>query len=98
MRSRDIVTVVPRNGDALTTWLVRAADGAEATGAETAAGFAAASISSRRIRPPIPVPVTVERLTPSSEASFLTIGVTYESEGWVTGGVAAATGAAGGGV
>ena len=65
------MTGVDRTGDA-----AAAAGDADATGAATAAGFAAASTSSRRTRPPIPDPLIEERLTPSSEASFLTIGVT----------------------
>ena len=76
LRSRDIVTVVPRSGDAATGDEVRGADGAaDATGA-AAVGLAAASTSSRRMRPPMPVAFTVARFTPSSDASFRTIGVT----------------------
>ena len=80
LRSRDIVTVVPRRGDAT------AADGRGADGVDAATGVdataatadlgAAASTSSLRIRPPIPVPRTDARLTPRSLASFRTIGVT----------------------
>ncbi len=40
---------------------------------------AAASTSSLRIRPPIPVPLTFERSTPFSDANLRTIGVTYAS-------------------
>ena len=72
--------MVPRNGDVLMTGADRTGDDvtgdADVTGAATAAGFAAASTSSRRTRPPIPDHLIEERLTPSSEASFLTIGVT----------------------
>ena len=79
LRSRDIVTVVPRSGEVATGADVRDADGADgaadATGV-TAVCLAAASTSSRRIRPPIPVAFTVARFTPSSDASFRTIGVT----------------------
>ena len=76
-----MVTVVPRSGDAATTGALLATDGAEeatgadAAGAEALAG-AAASTSSRRIRPPTPVPETFARLTPRSFASLRTIGVT----------------------
>ena len=59
LRSRDIVTVVPRKGETATTGGLAALE-AETTDTEAAgaAGRASASISSRRIRPPIPVPVT----------------------------------------
>ena len=80
MRSRDIVTVVPRSGDA--TAAGRGADaaagvdaGVDATAA-TAERGAAASTSSLRILPPIPVPRTDARFTPRSLASLRTIGVT----------------------
>ena len=78
LRKRDIVTVVPRSGDtAIVGAEVRTADAATGA-AETAAtgAGAACSTSSRRIRPPIPVPFTFARFTPSSEASLRTSGVT----------------------
>ena len=77
LRRRDIVTVVPRSGETATTGGL-AADGVEATEATAAgaAGRAKASTSSRRILPPIPVPLTCARFTPSSEASLRTRGVT----------------------
>ena len=94
MRRRDIVTVVPRSGETATAAGL-AAEGAAAAGAGAeyvgAAGFESASTSSRRIRPPIPVPFTFARFTPSSLASLRTRGVTYASTGCVIG--AAATGA-----
>ena len=67
---------MPRSGETAT-----GAFGAEdwvvvVTEAVAAAGLAAASISSFLILPPTPVPRTCERLTPSSLASFRTIGVT----------------------
>jgi len=52
-----------------------AVDTTEATAAG-AAGRARASTSSRRILPPIPVPFTCARFTPSSDASLRTRGVT----------------------
>ena len=82
LRSRDIVTVVPRSVDTAPGADLDAegAEGAEAIGAGAeyvgATGFATDSTSSRRIRPPIPVPLTVARLIPSSFASFRTRGVT----------------------
>ena len=76
LRSRDMVTVVPRSGDAATGEDVRGAEGVDGTDDATAAGLAAASTSSRRIRPPIPVPRTEARFTPRSDASLRTIGVT----------------------
>ncbi|CAB4608010.1 unannotated protein [freshwater metagenome] len=79
LRSRDIVTVVPRRGDA--TAAGRGADGAVADAGVVATGAAAergaaASTSSLRILPPIPVPRTDARFTPRSLASLRTIGVT----------------------
>ena len=77
LRRRDMVTVVPRSGEA-TGAAGRAAGAAAATGAlcdGADAGFAAMT-SSLRIRPPIPEPRTVERLTPRSLANLRTIGVT----------------------
>ena len=85
LRSRDIFTVVPRSGETGTVDVLRWAGASDATGAETAgaetgatgAAFGAADCtSSLRIRPPTPVPVTLARFTPSSEASLRTIGVT----------------------
>ena len=87
LRRRDIVTVVPRRGDA-TGAAGRGAAGADAAGADAAGAEAteaigavedfgaAASTSSLRIRPPIPVPRTDARFTPRSLASLRTIGVT----------------------
>ena len=77
MRRRDIVTVVPRSGETATTggFATDDVDETEATAAG-AAGRAKASTSSRRILPPIPVPLTCARFTPSSEASLRTRGVT----------------------
>ena len=80
LRRRDIVTVVPRSGETATTGGL-AADGVDATDATDAtaagaAGRAKASTSSRRILPPIPVPLTCARFTPSSDASLRTRGVT----------------------
>ena len=79
LRSRDIVTVVPRRGDA-TGAAGRGADEAGAVAAfATGAGAdcgARACKSSLRIRPPIPVPRTFARLMPNSFASLRTIGVT----------------------
>ena len=80
LRRRDIVTVVPRSGDAATG--ADALTGAEAAGAAADDGAAdtffgaRASISSLRILPPIPVPLTEARFTPRSLASLRTIGVT----------------------
>ena len=79
LRRRDIVTVVPRRGDAATG--AAAFTGAEAAGATEAGAAGAffgarASISSLRILPPIPVPLTDARFTPRSFASLRTIGVT----------------------
>ena len=77
LRRRDIVTVVPRRGDtAIVGANVRGAEltGAAATGADFLG--AASSTSSRRIRPPMPVPLTEARFTPSSEANLRTRGVT----------------------
>ena len=76
-----MVTVVPRNGEAATEVAGRCAGVDAATGADgedgaTGAFGAAAWTSSLRIRPPTPVPVTVARFTPSSDASLRTIGVT----------------------
>ena len=67
LRRRDIGSTVPRSADSATS--------AAATGALDRL-LAAARTSSRRIRPPTPVPATVERFTPVSVASFLTNGVT----------------------
>ena len=58
------------------------------------------STSSLRIRPPTPVPLTLAKFTPSSDANLRTIGVTYASAGCETGAEAAGvtgatTGAAG---
>ena len=79
MRNLDIVIVVPRSGETGTDDGL-AAEGAAAVGAGSeyvgAAGFERASTSSRRIRPPIPVPLTFARFTPSSFASLRTRGVT----------------------
>ena len=81
LRRRVIVTVVPRRGDVATT-AGRGAEGADgaagidAETADTAPFGAAASTSSLRIRPPIPVPRTEERFTPRSLASLRTMGVT----------------------
>ena len=76
--------MVPRSGEAATGafGVVEVAGAAVevAIGAATA-GRASAWTSSLRIHPPTPVPLTVARFTPSSEASFLTIGVTYASDG-----------------
>ena len=72
-----MVTVVPRRGDtAIVGADVRGAEliGAATTGADFLG--AAISTSSRRIRPPIPVPLTTARFTPSSEANLRTSGVT----------------------
>ena len=55
------------------------AEGVEEVGGAVsvvAALGAAASTSSLRIRPPIPVPLTFDRSTPFSDANFRTIGVT----------------------
>ena len=72
-----MVTVVPRKGETAIGADDLAAAGALATGAAaTGAGFAAAITSSLRIRPPTPVPLTVERSTPCSRANWRTIGVT----------------------
>ena len=79
LRKRDIVTVVPRRGEtAIVGAEVRVADAVAATGAAeaTTGAGAACSTSSRRIRPPSPVPFTFARFTPSSEASLRTSGVT----------------------
>ena len=88
LRRRDIFTLVPRSGETETAAALVVA-GADATGAGAdatgAAGRASASTSSRRILPPIPVPVTCARLTPSSVASLRTSGVTYASAGCDTG-------------
>ena len=78
--SLDMLTVVPRSGDTATDW-VRTSLGAEkvcaAADAATWVGRDTAAItSSFRILPPTPVPLTRERSTPFSLASFLTIGVT----------------------
>jgi len=76
------VTVVPRNGETATGAGTRAAGetfvGATAEGALTGAlaRGTAARTSSLRIRPPTPVPLTRDKSTPLSAASFLTIGVT----------------------
>ena len=83
LRRRDIVTVVPRRGDATGA----AGRGADCEGAETGADEAGADdvfgaaerTSSLRMRPPIPVPRTEARLTPRSLANLRTIGVTYAS-------------------
>ena len=75
LRRRDIVTVVPRNGETATAAGLEAVGAFVATGAAEA-GFESASTSSRRMRPPIPVPLTWARLTPKSLASFRTRGVT----------------------
>jgi hypothetical protein len=79
LRKRDIVTVVPRSGETATVAGL-AAVGAAAVGAGAAyagaAGFERDSTSSRRIRPPIQVPFTLARFTPSSLASLRTRGVT----------------------
>ena len=75
-----------------------AAGGVETVGVEAAAAgaaFGAADCtSSLRIRPPTPVPVILERFTPSSEASLRTIGVTYASSGCAATTGAETTGAA----
>ena len=68
---------MPRRGEVATTEL--AAGALTAAGAEEAGALllgAAASTSSFRMRPPIPVPLTDARFTPNSEASLRTIGVT----------------------
>ncbi len=70
LRRRDIVTVVPRRGDAATGADDFAAGAAGALGAAaTGAGLAEARTSSLRIRPPTPVPLTFARLTPCSLAN-----------------------------
>ena len=77
LRRRDIVTVVPRRGETAIAGAelrTAAATGAATTGADLAG--AASSTSSRRIRPPMPVPLTKARFTPSSEANLRTSGVT----------------------
>ena len=80
MRSRDIGTVVPRNGEATTGFAgALVATDPELCDAEGVGVLIAASTSSFLIRPPIPVPRTLARLTPLSDANFLTIGVTYAS-------------------
>ena len=79
LRSRDIVTVVPRRGETATGAALDCETGAAATGAfwnAAAALGAAAKTSSLRIRPPIPVPLTFERSTLFSAANLRTIGVT----------------------
>ena len=59
LRSRDMVTVVPRRGETATTGGFAAGEvETTATDAAAAAGRANASTSSRRILPPIPVPFT----------------------------------------
>ena len=72
-----MLTVVPRSGE--TAIGPRGATAVEAitvaVGVAAARGVAA-KISSLRIRPPTPVPLTVARFTPASAANFLTIGVT----------------------
>ncbi len=70
---------MPRSGETATGAALRGAAGAVAAGAvatDAAAGRGAAAItSSFLIRPPTPVPFTLERSTPFSDANFLTIGV-----------------------
>ena len=68
---------MPRSGETATTGAF-AVVGADATGAAAtgAVGRERASTSSLRILPPIPVPLTCARLTPSSDASLRTRGVT----------------------
>ena len=111
LRSLDIGTVVPRSGDAATGAALFGAltfaelDGETGATGAAATGLAAACTSSFLILPPTPVPLTLARFTPSSEANFLTIGVTYASDGCerfgavgagvATTGVTGATGAAG---
>jgi len=90
-RSRLAFSVVPRSGDTAGTGAALVADeaGAAATGAGAAAwaaasaaawraasAFAAASsTSSLRMRPPTPVPASVDASTPFSAASLRTRGV-----------------------
>src|ERR1019366_6666229 len=93
LRRRDIVTVVPRSAEATIGVLVL--DGTDGAGVPVitgagAAGLMTARMSSLRIRPPMPEPVTMARSTPCSFANWRTIGVTYESSR----GVATASGAA----
>jgi hypothetical protein len=76
LRSRDICSVVPRSGLISTSAGAEFAAGVDVGGVTEAEDLIRASTSSLRIRPPIPVPVTLERSTPLSFASFLTIGVT----------------------
>jgi hypothetical protein len=73
------VTVVPRSGEVAMTGAAaeRCAGAATAVVEAAAALFGAAdSTSSLRIRPPIPVPLTLARFTPRSLANLRTIGVT----------------------
>ena len=91
LRSRDIFTVVPRNGDGADPDAVPEAAGAAAAGAAAAGAaaagccwaccwvcwaWAASRTSCLRIRPPTPVPVTAPRSTPCWAAILRTSGVT----------------------
>ena len=73
-----MVTVVPRSGDVAMTGAAAERCAGAAVVVETGAALfgAAASTSSLRIRPPIPVPLTFARFTPRSLANLRTIGVT----------------------
>ncbi len=93
LRIRGIFTVWPRSGETSRTGAFFAAGTAAAGAAAGAAAAAfAASAAARtsclRIRPPTPVPLTVDRSTPFSAASLRTSGVTYapSSVGWAAAG------------